>query len=47
MQTNKKKVPWILVAIGGVFCVWLGYLIGGAWRKGIRHQSLSIGLWMF
>ena len=36
MQTNKKKVPWILVAIGGVFCVWLGYLIGGAWRKGIQ-----------
>ena len=36
MQTNKKKVPWIFVAIGGVFCVWLGYLIGGAWRKGIQ-----------
>ena len=36
MQTKKKIVPWILVAIGGVFCVWLGYLIGGAWRKGIQ-----------
>ena len=36
MQTKKKKVPWILVALGGVFCVWLGYLIGGAWRKDIQ-----------
>ena len=36
MQTKKKKVPWVLVVIGAVFSVWLGYLIGGAWRKGIQ-----------
>ena len=36
MQTKKKKVPWILVIIGAVFSVWLGYLIGGAWREGIQ-----------
>lgn len=36
MQTGKRKPLWILVIIGAVMCVFIGYLVGGAWRQGIQ-----------
>lgn len=35
MQPKKKKVPWIMLFIGGLFAAYFGYLLGGAWYKGI------------
>lgn len=36
MQPNKKKIPWIGIMVGAVFAGYFGYLLGGAWYKGIE-----------
>ena len=36
METKKKRVPWILVIVGAFCSMYLGYLVGGAWRQGIQ-----------
>ena len=35
MQTSKKKPSMVFLLLGAVFAGYLGYLIGGAWEKGI------------
>ncbi len=36
MQTSKKKPSMVFLLLGAVFAGYLGYLIGGAWEKGIE-----------
>ncbi len=33
MQREKRKPPWILIGIGAILSVYLGYLAGGAWSE--------------
>ncbi len=35
MQTTKKKPSLIFILVGAVLAGYLGYLINGAWTKGI------------
>ena len=35
MQTSKKKPSVIFLIFGGLLAVYLGYLVGGAWERGI------------
>lgn len=39
MQPNKKKIPWIGIMVGAVFATYFGYLLGGAWYKGIEFAE--------
>lgn len=39
MQPKKKKVPWIMLIIGGILAAYLGYLLGGAWHQGIEFNE--------
>ena len=34
MQTSKKKPNKILIIIGAILSIYLGYLVGGAWKPG-------------
>lgn len=36
MQTSKKKPSVLFLLFGAVFAAYLGYLIGGAWEKGMH-----------
>lgn len=39
MQPKKKKIPWIGIIVGAVFAAYFGYLLGGAWYKGIEFAE--------
>ena len=39
MQTSKKKPSLIFLAFGALLAAYLGYLVGGAWEKGIDLMS--------
>ena len=36
MQTSKKKPSGIFILVGTIIAGYFGYLIGGAWEKGIE-----------
>lgn len=38
MQTTKKKPLWTLIIVGAVLAGYLGYLVGGAWQKGMTFN---------
>ena len=39
MQTTKKKPSLIFIIVGAVLSGYLGYLINGAWTKGIAFNE--------
>ena len=39
MQTTKKKPSVIFLSVGAVLTVYLGYLISGAWEKGMNFMD--------
>ncbi len=41
MQPKKKKIPCIMIVIGGIFAAYFGYLLGGAWHQGIEFIEFS------
>ena len=39
MLTSKKKPPYLLLILGAVFAVYVGYLIGGVWVEGMELST--------
>lgn len=39
VNQKKKQVSPTLIGIGALFSVYLGYLLNGAWRKGVEYQE--------